>query len=148
MLSLDWVERIFEALSVAYGTRFVSQYGTTPPESVKRHWASVLDGFTSGHVKHALDNLPPDHPPNAMQFRALGRGRPLPEPVKELPPVKAQAETVARAMAAVAPMRAKQSPKAWAWALKAREERGERITQAQRTMWRTALSASLGTTET
>lgn len=30
-------------------------------------------------------------------------------------------------------------PKAWAYALKAREERGDRLTQAQRTMWREAV---------
>lgn len=36
-----------------------------------------------------------------------------------------------------------QGPKAWAHALKAREERGERLSAVQREMWRDALRANL-----
>ena len=34
-------------------------------------------------------------------------------------------------------------PKGWAWRLKAREESGERLTKAQRDMWRAALRVEL-----
>ena len=35
-------------------------------------------------------------------------------------------------------------PKAWAWALKAREERGEPLSLVQRQFWREALRRELG----
>jgi len=39
------------------------------------------------------------------------------------------------------------NPKAWAWRLRAREAAGDRLTKAQRDMWRSALRVEMATAE-
>lgn len=143
-MQLDWVEAIFGRLALAYGGRFMAQYEGLQPEHVKTAWSTELDGITSRGIAHALKNLPGDFPVNAMQFRKLCReahtpdARPaLPAPAGQVTP--ADVERLARA---VAPMRNQRDPKAWAHALKAREDAGERLSRMQRDAWRAALCSS------
>jgi hypothetical protein len=139
-LPTDWVDAIFARLTVAYGDRFLAQWPGQQPEVVKAHWGAVLTGITSGGISYALQHLPPDYPPNAMQFDRLCRGRPSAAegPRKALagPPVDPQ--RVADAMAAAGRVRSR-DPKAWARRLQQREEGGERLNRAQAAMWREAL---------
>jgi hypothetical protein len=49
----------------------------------------------------------------------------------------------AAALSAELKNRARPDPKAWAWALRAREEAGERLNEHERRMWREALQWEL-----
>lgn len=144
----DWVDAIFCRLELAYGTRFDAQWGAIPAASVKVAWAAELAGITSGGIAYALAHLPPDYPVNAMQFRALCLGMPsTSRPLKALEgPAPTQA-SVQRLQRAVAPLKAPKDPKAWAYALQAREAAGERLSRCQRDMMRTALSSSVRNSE-
>lgn len=70
MLASNWVDSIHSRLLVRYGSRWVNLYASIDPELVKADWAEVLSGVTSDGIKHALDHLPVDAPPNAAQFRS------------------------------------------------------------------------------
>jgi hypothetical protein len=133
----DWVSAIFDRLLMAYGARFATQYNGQDAERVRAFWAQELDGITSGGVAHALANLPHEHPPTPMAFRALCNARPLPT-VKALPrpAVKADPERVRAALAAA--QRKHRGPMAWAYALKARHEAGEALKPIQLQMMRRA----------
>lgn len=139
-LPIDWVDAIFARLTVAYGDRFLAQWPGQQPDVVKAHWGAVLAGISSGGISYALGHLPPDYPPNAMQFDRLCRGRPssTEAPRKALagPPVDPQ--RVADALAAAERVRPK-DPKAWARRLQQREEAGENLGPTRSAMWRAAL---------
>jgi len=95
-LPASWVESLFARLTIRYGAGFMRQYADLDPAAVKADWASVLAGF-AGHpesIRYALDNLPADKPPNAMQFRAICNGGPR-EDAPSLPAPKADAAIVA-----------------------------------------------------
>jgi hypothetical protein len=146
-LPADWVEAIFTKLTLVYGQRFLAQYTGLQPEHVKGTWARELHNVGGPGIKHALEHLPADHPPNCLQFRSLCFGGPV-EPTKVLPAPKASPERVSAALARMASLRGQQrDPRAWAHRLKAREAAGEHLSITQRTMWRAALRASLDTTE-
>lgn len=67
----SWVESVLAALAATYGVAFQRQYADLKPELVRHRWKAALDGFTSETIRRALDKLPPDAPPNALQFRRL-----------------------------------------------------------------------------
>jgi hypothetical protein len=138
----DWVDAIFARLTLAWGERFFAQYGALEPAHVKAAWRRELQGITSRGIAYALGHLPGDYPVNAMQFRALCLRAPgLTEPVREqLDGPAPTAASVERLQRALAGLRApKDDPKAWARALRDREQRGERLGRAQRDAWRAAL---------
>jgi hypothetical protein len=138
----DWVDAIFARLALAYGERFQQQWGAQSPALVKASWQREMQGVTSRGIAYALGHLPPDFPPNAMQFRALCLRAPgLTDPVRELldgpAPTPASVERLRRILAGLrTPL---DDPKAWARALRDREQRGERLGRAQRDAWRAAL---------
>lgn len=78
----SWVDELLGRLSVRYGEAFVRQYtaANIQPEAVRADWAEVLDGVTPESIRYALQYLPEDRPPNALQFRALCRQAPRSEP--------------------------------------------------------------------
>lgn len=65
------VEALFARLLTAYGTEFERRYAELDPAAVKASWAQTLDGIPREAIAKALDRLPADRPPNAMQFRRL-----------------------------------------------------------------------------
>lgn len=143
----EWVQHIWTVLRANYGAHFDRQWqcpaGVEPAEhvaSLMAVWGEKLGGFAKNPaaIRHALDNLPAD-PPNLLQFRALCIGRPEPAPLA-LPAPPADPARVAAAMATVVKLQA-ESPKDWAWRLKEREESGERLSMAQKAMWRAALGS-------
>lgn len=140
-LPASWVDRIFEKLTVAYGHDFLRRWEGLDMAMVKADWAEELAGYGAmpQAIKYGLDHLPADKPPTAKQFRAICNTVPvatqmaLPAPVnKPSPQVLARIATVGQVSG---------DPKAWARKLKAREEQGDRLTAAQRSMWRTALES-------
>jgi hypothetical protein len=135
----EWVDAIFARLKLAYGNRFDDQWGAIPAEKVKAAWAHELAGVTSGGIAHALAHLHPDLPPNAMQFRALCARVPVVARFPALPGVAPTADNLRRVAAAAEVLRGPRDPKAWARALKAREEAGEHLSSTQRNAWRAAL---------
>jgi hypothetical protein len=138
-LHRDWVEKIHTRLLARYGSAWISLYRDIDPALVVADWAEALNGFGAEAIRHALSCLPDDAPPNAAQFaRLCMRGPQSQAPV--LPWPTPDPAMVARVMSGIK-RPAQRNPRQWVHDLKAREERGDNLTQAQRDMWRTALSA-------
>lgn len=134
-----WVERLFGHLAVRYGSRWLLMWEGIDMLAVKADWAQELAGFQNHPqaLRHALETLPPDSPPNAAQFRALCLRAPEPA-AKQLPPPSTNRDAVERILAAV--QRPKQvGGREWAYRLRDREQAGERLTLVQRQFWREAL---------
>lgn len=74
----QWVDRIFEKLTLVYGRDFLRRWDGIPIDDVKADWARELAGFAQlpESIAHALKNLPRDDPPNVYQFRDLCRRAP------------------------------------------------------------------------
>lgn len=136
----DWVDAIFARLELAYGARFALQWGAVPAATVKAAWAAELDGHTSRGIAHALAHLNPDFPPNAMQFRVLCQCAPglTQAPLVALAGPRPTPASVERLKAVATVLTKPKDPRAWAQALKAREEAGEHLSPFQRKAWRTS----------
>lgn len=75
-LPLGWIKKIFERYKIVYGPALTGALiGNTDDDLklVSQGWAEELRNFgpTPLAIKHALDNLPPDRPPNLLQFKEL-----------------------------------------------------------------------------
>lgn len=97
-----WVDRIFAKLMLSYGRVFLAQYEGMDIDMVKADWAHELSGFSDKPeaIKYGLENLPPDRPPNVLQFRAICRKVPAPV-YKALPSPKADPERVRKLIAEI-----------------------------------------------
>ena len=137
MLPSSWVDSLFARLAVRYGSAWMGMWNGVDIAAVKRDWAEELAGFADAPdaIKHALANLP-DRPPNVQQFRALCINRPRTE--KALPAPPADPAVVEKVLSAFERPPA-HGPKAWAYALKKRDEQGDRLTLFQRSALREAL---------
>lgn len=142
-LESRWVDLIFTKLALVYGRRFWEQYPGLDPEVVRGNWAHDLDGMTGPAIQHALSNLPKDWPPNVLQFKDLCRQMRRPDYAKLPPPTHAvpcPPGLRERFKAAVQGMREGPDDRLrWARVLRAREQRGDRLTPAQRNAWRAVL---------
>lgn len=145
-----WIERIWTTMRANYGASFDRQWevpaGVDPVAHVaqmKAYWGSELAGYqqSPAAIKHALSILP-DFPPNLPQFKALLRSAPMYH-VPALPPPKVEYAEVAPIIQAMR-RPVQDSPKAWAWKLREREQAGSKnLTKAQRDAWREALESEL-----
>lgn len=133
-LPAPWIDRIFEKLTLVYGSReFLSRWDGVPLADVKADWSHELAGYQDWPeaIKHALEHLPPDRAPTVLQFRdicrkAPGRSAPaLPEPPAN--PARVQAEIAKLRASAPA---GRPDPKDWARRILARHEAGEKINPA------------------
>lgn len=138
MLPNAWVEEIFSRLSVRYGSTWLALWNGLDMGAVKADWAEVLSGYAQapGAIKHGLSHLPTDRPPTASQFAALCRNAPRYAPVSLPAPVVDHA--ISAAVKAAHHPKIGTAAKAWAHALRKREQAGERLTSFQRTAWRDA----------
>lgn len=141
----EFVERIFTRLLARYGAAWVRMWSGLDDADVKADWAAVLGGRTAREIRFALDNLPSDRPPNALQFRDLCRGVPA-LPLPRLPAPKPDPARVAQQRAIVDGMLERREGRArfaagvqWAIELQERDQRGERLTFAQRVAYRQVL---------
>jgi len=135
-----WVDRLFAKLTVTYGQRFLGLYAGLDLTAVKDDWAAELSGYDKNPdaLRHALENLPADRPPNVLEFRQLCRN----VPVKASPALTHAAPAdPAKVAAAMSRMTKPDSghPRAWAWRLRERERNGAQLSKAQRDFWREAL---------
>lgn len=136
-LQTSWVDRIHARLLVRYGAAWLRMWEGIDPEAVKADWAEVLRGASTRAILHALDHLHPERPPTAAQFAELC-GRCPAAPQLALPAPPADRQRVAEVMARVS-RGGGGDPQAKFLDLKAREDRGEKLTWAQREMWRAGL---------
>ena len=139
-LPASWVDSLFGRLGVRYGTAFLRQYEGFDLAIVKADWAEVLNGFDGESIAYGLRYLPADKPPTAMQFRDQCRRAPRPEPPKAIAGPKPDPARVAELVSRIEPKDV--DPREWARRLQRREQQGERLTLAQREMWREALKGA------
>lgn len=142
-LPLEWIDSIFANMTVRYGSAWLAKWNGVDIAAVKADWADVLGGFQANPdaIKHALGSLPDDFPPTATQFRALCVARPEPAG-RALPAPKADPAVVRKVMQAFVP-KPSVDPKEWAHRLRIREQQCDRLTPAQRAMWRQALKGEV-----
>lgn len=81
-----WIDRIFERLSGIYGAQFTGKFPNT--EEAKRVWAAELGMFDDKPecISFALENLPFERAPNALEFREICRRAPRDEKKREEAP--------------------------------------------------------------
>lgn len=146
-LPAAWVEHLFAKLSVRYGSAFQRQWGDADPALVKADWAEVLHGASGASISYAIEYLPPT-PPNAVQFRNLCRGAPLPAPVAitDKTPVDLEfAKAVKARLEAAKPPPSSMTPaQQCAAGLRQRMADGMKLTEAQRSMLAACESMSSG----
>lgn len=143
-LPVSWVDRIFDKLTLIYGQSFLRKWSDIDLNAVKSDWAHELSGFEN-HPKAiawALQNLPPETAPNALQFKFLARRAPADElPRLEAP--KADPARVAEELAKLAPVLSKPAGRIgvdWAKRIVGRADGGERIAPLVLRMAREALA--------
>jgi hypothetical protein len=98
-LQLAWIDRIHARILVRYGAAWIRMWDGVEPEAVKADWAQVLAGLSPESIAHALDNLPPDRPPTALQFRDLCRSAPSKAPALTYERPKPNPERLAEVLA-------------------------------------------------
>lgn len=140
----SWVETLFARLAVRYGTAWTRLWEGIDAGAVRADWANELAGLETNPeaIKHGLANLPADRPPTVTQFRALCIARPEPKPAA-LPAPTASEESVKAAQRRASRVASAPGNKAWAHALRRREQQCERLSITQRSMWREALKSEL-----
>ncbi len=101
-IPINWVDRIFEKLTLVYGREFMNRWQGLDVAAVKADWAHELDGFDKWPeaIAFALQNLPADRPPTVLQFRDMCRKAP-PKPVPLLPQPKADPARVQAELAKI-----------------------------------------------
>lgn len=93
-LPQSWADALIARLAVRYGAAFMRQYGDADAATVKADWAEVLGGVRGDAIAYALQYLPADRPPTALQFRDLCLRAPapaaprLPGPQPDAPPAR------------------------------------------------------------
>jgi hypothetical protein len=142
-----WVDRIFDKLTLTYGQAFLRRWQDIDMNAVKSDWSHELSGFDQ-HPKAiawALQNLPPEKPPTVLEFRAIARK----SPDEQLPQIEHSPAGKARVAAELAKLgHVKKTPlmgkdcRAWARAIVARHEAGEKITRTQLAMAKDALGSA------
>jgi len=107
-LKTELVERIFARLIGIYGAQFKSKFSQVEAgvdvglEIAKAAWATELGGFGDKleAIAYALEHLPTEHAPNALEFRDICRRAPAKQ--KTAIEYKPTIEDEAKAKAAIA----------------------------------------------
>ena len=146
-LSIKAIERLFDRLSMTYGTEFKNKWNGIPLNEVKSQWSHELGIFSDNlnAIGWALQNLPA-RCPNLIEFKSLCKQAPRTS-TTALDAPKAPAEVVDRVLAEIAATALKTPKdengnvdhKRWAKKLKARHEKGEKLSLYQIKCYKTAL---------
>ena len=146
-LPIAAVDRLFNRLSLTYGSQFTRMWSNAPMSEVKSAWAYELGIFTENlkAIGWALENLP-ERCPNLIEFKSLCKQAPRPQTLK-LDYSKADGEVVDAELAKIA-SEALQTPKnerghvdhkLWAKKLAQRHSDGEVLSHIQTKMYKAAL---------
>jgi hypothetical protein len=146
-ISIAAIERLFDRLSMTYGSEFKNKWNGIPLNEVKSSWSHELGIFADNlhAIGWALQNLP-DRCPNLIEFKSLCKQAPRPTTIA-LDAPKAPIEVVDRVLAEIA-LKAFKAPKddngnvdhkRWAKKLKERHQRGEKLSMYQIKCYKTAL---------
>jgi len=137
------IDSLFNELASLYGARFLNQWPASMVDSVKAAWTRELREWLENPeaIQYALDNLPSDHVPMALEIRDLCRRYARPSVQLPAPPMsdeeRARAVAVLKGFQRPGPTDARD----WARVLRRREMAGERLTLYQRDAWRVALNS-------
>lgn len=83
-MSEKFVKEIHSRLLVRYGSAWATKWAGVDQEAIEADWAEQLDGMSPESIRKALASLPPEFPPTAPAFRALGSIRHEAEPLKAI----------------------------------------------------------------
>lgn len=137
-LPLPYVERIHQRLAVRYGSAWVSKWAGIDQAAIQADWAEQLDGMQPANIRKALDNLPPEFPPTAVAFRALGVINDEHKPAPQLPPPDpAGMKRIASALGAG--INSQESPSEWMERLRRDVEAGN-ASRARKEHYRIAVA--------
>lgn len=146
-ISIAAVERLFDRLSMTYGSEFRNKWNGIPVNEVKSAWAHELSMFADNlnAIGWALQNLP-DRCPNLIEFKSLCKQAPRPTTIA-LDAPKAPVEVVDKVLAEIA-LKAFKAPKdengnvdhkRWAKKLRDRHAKGEKLSLIQINFYKSAL---------
>ena len=129
-LPIRTVERLFDRLTINYGTEFTNTWKVLDMNAVKTTWAHELSFYADRlkDIAWALENLP-DRAPNLIQFKRLCRQAPSIEP-KQLPPPEINCERIKAELEKLTDIQMKtadKDQKEWARRLVQRAANGEKI---------------------
>ena len=130
-LPIEWVQKIFSKLTLAYGRDFLGRWEGIDLAEVHADWSHELAGFEQHPeaIAYALANLPAK-PPTVIEFRAIARLAP-PPPAPRLEAPRADPQRVAAALQRLSPIlqgTSTRGGKDWAHAIVNRALAGERVT--------------------
>lgn len=146
-LPIAAVERLFDRLSMTYGTEFKNKWNGISVNEIKSAWAHELSMFSQNlrAIGWALENLP-DRCPNLIEFKSLCKQAPRPATLA-LDVPKAPSDIVDKELAKIA-LQAFKLPvndngtadhKRWAKKLKERHEKGDKLSVIQIKLYKEAL---------
>jgi hypothetical protein len=144
MLPLEVIDRVWARLALVYGAAWLRMWDGLDLDKVKVDWRRRLSWVQSSKpIAFALDNLPTDWPPNALQFSSLCRSMPSPAVAALLPP-SMPPEQVREKLASLMAVRGRigaQSPDEWRAGMVRRLEAGEPMSYSLRSLVRGLASA-------
>jgi hypothetical protein len=146
-ISIAAIERLFDRLSMTYGSEFKNKWNGIPLNEVKSSWSHELGIFADNlnAIGWALQNLP-DRCPNLIEFKSLCKQAPRPTTIA-LDAPKAPVEVVDKVLAEIA-LKAFKAPKddngnvdhkRWAKKLKTWHDNGGKLSMYQIKCYKTAL---------
>ena len=144
-LPIAAVERLFDRLSMTYGTEFKNKWTGMPLNEIKTHWAYELSQFADNlnAIGWALQNLP-DRCPNLIEFKSLCKQAPRPTTIAlDAPkvPIEVVDTEISKIIASlVKTPESTGDHKRWARRLKERHEKGEKLSPYQINCYKVALN--------
>jgi len=135
----NWIDALFARLTGIYGNRFTNMWANIDANLVRQTWAMELAGVKPAGIKYALDHLPDEFPPTALQFKKTCLMRPDDSP-KITYDAPASQEVRQALVSGLKPIKAADM-KAWAHRLKSRHEAGDKLNANQVRCYTLALGA-------
>ena len=141
----NWIDALFARLTGLYGNRFTNMWTGIDAHLVRTTWATELAGIRPESIKYALEHLPAEFPPSALQFKALC----LQKPAADTPILTNDAPAHPAVRKAVIEGMKKPDPdagdmKAWARRLKSRHDAGDVLNANQIRCYKNALGLHPG----
>ena len=125
----DWVNSIFDKLTLVYGQAFLRRWQDLDMGKVKADWAHELAALERSpkSIAYALQNLPTEKPPTVLEFRKIAWAMPAAD-MPQIERNRASPEAIAKAMQGVTGTRGSGGDmKDWARKILARHAQGDRV---------------------